>query len=150
LRGLFGGAFPANQNLHRRVNFAMQLDDDVVISDFLDRLSKTYSASFNFITLFLKGCHNIHRRYRTVENSMLAGAPFENQLDAIESVGLSLGGGALPGLALFQHAALFDDHSFVARRSFNSQSLRQQVVSAVSHPHSHDLSAMAQVVNVLA
>ena len=92
--------------------------------------------------------YNVERGHRAVQNSVLADAPREAQLQAVEFTGLSLRAALLALLALGQHALLLFDHAAIAGARLDGQLLRQQVIAPVAGAHAHDLAALAEVLYV--
>ena len=110
----------------------MKLDRHVVIADLFDVVAQSDLSSLDRVAQLLQPFHYVERGHRPVKNPVFADAAVETQNKPVELFRFALRAHSLALFALGQHAPLFFDHSFVACRSFYRQSLRQQVVSAIT------------------
>jgi hypothetical protein len=76
-------------------------------------------------------------------------SPVEDELEAVQIVGLALSRYPLALFPLCEDPPRLVNHSLVSGCRFDSQTLRKEVIPAVSRPHSDDLTALPKVIDIL-
>lgn len=127
----------------------MQLDLNFVFANVLDRLLQYHSSPLYLMTQLLQRLYDVMRGDRTVESALLAYSAIEDELESVQTIRLALRCDAVALFAFGEHPACFLDRSFVPGSRLNSQTLRKEVVPAISCSDAHDLPTLPQVVDIL-
>src|SRR6185369_14164993 len=126
----------------------MQPDGHSVFTNTLQRLAQVNAMTIDFVTTLVQSLGDVHRRHTAVKRTLLARFAFELELELTDLIRLTFGSRALLRFLLQQRGAFGFNAFDVAGAGFDREIARQQIVTRVTGPDSHNLAARSEIIHI--